>query len=95
MWLGFRPVIVIQNFDLAKELFARDEFAGRPQGYSQRYIRGMKGETLGILFTTGHFWQEQRRFTLKHLKILGFGRNKLDIIIQEEANYLSTLKNHY
>ena len=88
VWLGLRPIIVIQNFALAKDLLARDEFAGRPQGYTQKHVRGRDGETLGILFTTGKFWQEQRRFTLKHLKNLGFGRNKLDTIIHEEVSYL-------
>merc|ERR1711944_383393 len=36
----------------------------------------------------GRFWQDQRRFTLKHLKDLGFGRQKLDVVIQEEVKDL-------
>ena len=76
--------------NLAKELFNRDEFSDRPKSYHDSYIRGMEGETLGIAATTGMFWQEQRRFTLKHLKDLGFGRNKLDAIVQEEVHCGST-----
>jgi len=88
VWIGSRPVIMIQDFQLAKEIFARDEFSGRPNNYHSKYIRGMEGEALGIIPTVGKLWQEQRRFTLKHLKDFGFGRNKLDTIIQEEANDL-------
>ena len=29
-------------------------------------------------------WQEQRRFTLKNLKDLGFGKSSMEILIQEE-----------
>ena len=88
VWVGSRPFIVIQNFALAKELFSRDEFTGRTNSYHNRYVRGIEGECLGIVSTMGRFWQEQRRFTLKHLKDLGFGRRKLDTIIQDEAKYL-------
>ena len=38
--------------------------------------------------SVGTEWQEQRRFSLKSLKDLGFGRNKLDTIIHEEVNIL-------
>ena len=76
---------MIQDFNLAKDLFARDEFCGRATNYHDKYIRGKNGHNLGILSTIGSFWQEQRRFTLKHLKDLGFGRQKLDVIIHDEA----------
>ena len=85
LWLGSAPLIVIQDFNLAKDLFARDEFCGRATNYHDKYIRGKNGHNLGILSTIGSFWQEQRRFTLKHLKDLGFGRQKLDVIIHDEA----------
>ena len=88
LWLGSRPFIVIQDFNLAKDLFAREEFCGRPSNYHDKYIRGKNGHSLGIVTATGSFWQEQRRFTLKHLKDLGFGRQKLDAIIQDETKDL-------
>ena len=98
LWLGDKPFVVIQNFSLAKDLFARDEFCGRPFNFHDKYIRGKNGHSLGIIATTGPFWQEQRRFALKHLKDLGFGRQKLDTIIQDETKYLIediTLKSKY
>jgi len=88
VWLGSKPMVVIQNFDLAKDLFSRDEFCGRPPNFHDKYIRGKNGQSLGIVTTSGSFWQEQRRFALKHLKDLGFGRTKLDTIIQDEIKYL-------
>ena len=45
-------------------------------------------EAAGVIMSEGKTWQEQRRFTLKSLKDLGFGRNKLDTIIHEEVNIL-------
>ena len=88
VWLGSIPLIVIQDFNLARDLFAREEFCGRAEGYHDRNIRGKNGRSLGIVTTMGSFWQEQRRFTLKHLKDLGFGRQKLEHFIHEECKYL-------
>lgn len=36
----------------------------------------------------GEFWQEQRRFALRHLRDLGFGRTSLENLIQEEIHDL-------
>ena len=88
VWIGVRSIILIQDFSLAKELFSLDEISGRVAGYHDMFIRGIDGECLGIVTTMDKFWQEQRRFTLKNLKDLGFGKNKLDIVIQDEANIL-------
>ena len=88
VWMGPLSIVVIQDFALAKDLFSQDEFSSRPNSYPEKYVRGINGTPLGIVATKGKFWQEQRRFTLKHLKDLGFGRNKLDEVIQEEVNYL-------
>ena len=40
------------------------------------------------MFTDGVFWQEQRRFTLRHLRDLGFGRSSSENVIEEEINEL-------
>ena len=88
VWMGPLSIVVIQDFELCKDMFSRDEFSGRPNKYPEKYVRGINGTPLGIVATEGKFWQEQRRFTLKHLKDFGFGRNKLDEAIHEEVNYL-------
>ncbi|CAG7724124.1 unnamed protein product [Allacma fusca] len=43
------------------------------------------GVIKGIIFTDGHEWLEQRRFTLKNLRDFGFGRNTMEAKIQDEV----------
>lgn len=44
--------------------------------------------TLGVVFTDGPMWQEQRRFCLQHLRKLGLGRRSVDEQIEAEAQDL-------
>ena len=46
LWLGSKPLLVIQNFNLAKDLFIREEFCGRgtPSKFHLNYIRGKNGQ---------------------------------------------------
>ena len=43
---------------------------------------------IGILFTEGPFWQEQRRFTLRHLRDLGFGKTSFEDMMLDEVHEL-------
>ena len=43
---------------------------------------------LGVLMTDGDLWKEQRRFTMFHLKELGFGKSSLEVVMLEEASNL-------
>ena len=45
----------------------------------------------GIISTSGDVWKNQRRFTLRTLRDLGFGRNTLEPIMQEELEELLKL----
>ena len=38
------------------------------------------------MFVDGEFWQEQRRFTMRHLRDLGFGRTSSENVIKEEIH---------
>ena len=38
--------------------------------------------------TDGQLWKSQRRFTIRHLKDLGFGKTKLEHFIAEEVGDL-------
>ena len=38
--------------------------------------------------TDGELWREQRRFTMHHLKNLGFGKSSLEVTILEEVSDL-------
>lgn len=47
----------------------------------------------GIIFADGDVWKEQRRFTFRHLKELGFGRiSQEDLIHEEVRETLDNLK---
>lgn len=43
---------------------------------------------LGITCTDGDFWSEQRNFVVKHLRLAGYGREPMEIQIQNELNEL-------
>ncbi len=46
-----------------------------------------------MLFTDGTHWREQRRFTLRHLRDLGFGKTSIeDQMMDEITDLLSDLK---
>ncbi|XP_063865486.1 cytochrome P450 2J4-like isoform X2 [Scylla paramamosain] len=54
-------------------------------------IRRNKSAPLGIISTSGDVWKNQRRFTLRTLRDLGFGRSTLEPIMQEELEELLKL----
>ena len=85
IWMGMIPFIWVQDFDLTKELFAKEEFSDRMDEWYFRNIKGCYGRALGIGAESGRFWQDQRRFALKHLRGLGFGKQSLDTAVQGEA----------
>ncbi|XP_050700527.1 cytochrome P450 2J2-like isoform X6 [Eriocheir sinensis] len=60
-------------------------------GTRDEIIKGGKSAHLGIISTSGDVWKNQRRFTLRTLKDLGFGRNALEPIMQEELDELLQL----
>jgi hypothetical protein len=43
---------------------------------------------VGLIFTDGTYWQELRRFTLRHLRYFGFGKSSMEGMIMEEGEYL-------
>ena len=48
------------------------------------YIFSQEDRFYGVVNSEGNRWQEQRRFALKTLRDLGFGRTKMEEIIKEE-----------
>jgi len=83
LFLGpFFTVVIINDFQRAKDLFFRDEFSGRMKSFQKRE----NGRNLGILDTDGQTWTTQRRFSLKKLKDLGFGRKILESVMIEEVD---------
>lgn len=43
---------------------------------------------IGIAFVDGEMWQEQRRFTMRHLKDLGFGKTSIESQMMDEIHDL-------
>jgi Cytochrome P450. len=41
-----------------------------------------------VLLTDEGFWQDQRRFVLRHLREFGFGRRTMAELVEEEAEQL-------
>ena len=85
--MGNCAIIIIQDFELARDLLSRPEFSGRATMHKMMdKVRGYNGKMVGVAGTQGHVWTEQRRFILKHLRDFGFGKQKMDAVIQDEAN---------
>lgn len=50
---------------------------------------------LGITCTDGEFWAEQRNFVTKHLRLAGYGRQPMEVQIQNELNVLIDIIDKY
>lgn len=50
---------------------------------------------MGITGTDGEFWAEQRNFVTKHLRLAGYGRQPMEIQIQNELNELLAIIEGY
>lgn len=79
-------VIVVSGIENIKKFSALPELDGRPNGFFFR-IRSF-GKRLGIVFTDGLFWEEQRNFSVKALKLLGLGKLSMVEHIEREAKEL-------
>ena len=50
-------------------------------------------DSKGVLNADGQEWQEQRRFTLRHLRDFGFGKNRMEsLIMNEVTEFISGVK---
>ena len=84
--LGNDKIIIVSGKDAIKEFYSKDEFDGRPDGFFFR-VRSFD-KRLGIVFVDGHFWETQRKFTMKTLKQLGMGRLGMVENVEREASAL-------
>ncbi|XP_042870721.1 cytochrome P450 2L1-like isoform X2 [Penaeus japonicus] len=81
--MGSRIFIFFCDYKTIKAAFAKPEFADRPDLYSLTVFNRFT-ET-GIIISSGLIWQNNRRFTLRHLRDLGMGKTRLEEAIQHEA----------
>ncbi|KAI5730597.1 hypothetical protein M8J76_015514 [Diaphorina citri] len=87
--LGRDRIILVSGFKAVREVLTRDEFDGRPSGYFFR-LRAL-GRRLGLVFVDGPFWSEQRKFSMKHLKEVGFAKERMADLITTEVECLVKL----
>nr|ARA91629.1 cytochrome P450 monooxygenase [Pieris rapae] len=89
--LGSEQVVVVFGEKNIRQVFTEKEFEGRPDSFFIR-LRCL-GKRLGITFVDGPLWREQRQFTVKHLKNVGFGKTAMEKEIQNElANILEYIE---
>ncbi|XP_058053553.1 probable cytochrome P450 305a1 [Anopheles bellator] len=84
--LGREYVVVALNYAAVSEVHRNDVFAGRPDNFFIR-LRTM-GTRLGVTCTDGPFWAEHRSFVTRHLRQAGYGRQPMQVQIQNELNEL-------
>ncbi|XP_011495186.1 PREDICTED: probable cytochrome P450 303a1 [Ceratosolen solmsi marchali] len=81
--IGNDRVVILNDFESMKAMIMNEHCDGRPIGpvYDCRTF----GKRQGLLVVDGQLWVEQRRFILRHLRDLGFGRTDMAVQIEFEA----------
>ncbi|XP_063746919.1 cytochrome P450 2J6-like [Eleginops maclovinus] len=82
MRMGQSWMVVLNGFEVLKEALVTqgDSLADRPD--LPLFVEISSG--LGIVFSNGNIWRQQRRFALSTLKYFGFGKKSLEPVILEE-----------
>lgn len=78
--------VIAYGYDAIKQMLTDDDFSGRPTGIF--YRARTWGTRRGVLLTDEDFWQEQRRFVIRHLREFGFGRRDMGQMVEAEAEDL-------
>ncbi|XP_063239979.1 methyl farnesoate epoxidase [Bacillus rossius redtenbacheri] len=84
--VGKDRIVVLHSHQAIRDMMSREEFDGRPTGLF--YETRTWGVRRGVLLTDEEFWQEQRRFVLRHLREFGFGRRTMAQMVEEEAAHM-------
>ncbi|XP_076579792.1 cytochrome P450 2J6-like [Chaetodon auriga] len=83
--MGQRWVVVLNRLEVLKEALINqgDSLADRPTLPLLQDV----GHGLGVVFSNGTIWKQQRRFALSTLRYFGFGKKSLEPVILEEFTY--------
>jgi len=86
---GFKAVF-ISDLEVLKTLFKTDQVADRPALRPFNELRLAQGNDApsGYLLSRGKMWKDQRRFALRNLRDLGFGRASMEGMINNELSKL-------
>nr|CAD7407115.1 unnamed protein product [Timema poppensis] len=85
--MGGQPMVAVCEPKAVQEVLRREEFQGRPDMFI--FKERSFNKKLGVFFSDGHFWVEQRRFTLRHLREFGFGKKSMESVMHQEVDELS------
>lgn len=84
--VGKDKIVVAVTADAILEMMYNEDLDGRPTGpFFETRTWGLRR---GILLVDESFWQEQRRFIMRHLKEFGFARRGMVEMIQNESEHL-------
>lgn len=83
--LGSKEMVVLSSADLIREAFSRPEFSVRPESALLDYL--YKGK-FGFANSSGALCNENRLFTLRHLKNFGIGRSTIEDNVMEQIKVL-------
>ncbi|KAF5282695.1 hypothetical protein FQA39_LY17502 [Lamprigera yunnana] len=84
--MGQEIVVVVEDFQTIKEILMSEDYDQRPKNFFTN-IRTL-GTFKGITCAEGKLWEEHRKFTIKHLRHIGLGKNIMDLKINEEIQNL-------
>lgn len=86
-------IVVLNGFAVLKEALVTqsDSMVDRPELPLQDSIT----HGLGVIFSSGNIWKQQRRFALSTLKYFGFGKKSLEpVILDEFAHCAKEFRDH-
>ncbi|KAF7284636.1 hypothetical protein GWI33_021825 [Rhynchophorus ferrugineus] len=84
--VGRNPIVIVYGPEAYKEFSTSIVLIGRPDDFY--YKLRTWGRRLGIILTDEEFWQEQKRFLLKHLRQFGFGTKNMSHLVETEISCL-------
>ena len=87
-------MVVISDYNMIKDLYKKLEACARPkisQPFHELRFGSSDGLQRGLLQSSGSEWMEQRRFTMRQLKDMGFGKSSMEDLIIREIEDLCAL----
>ncbi|XP_070764842.1 cytochrome P450 2J2-like [Enoplosus armatus] len=91
--MGQMWFVVLNSFEVVKEALVNqgDSLVARPVLPLQQDV----AHGLGVIFSNGNIWKQQRRFAISTLRYFGFGKKSLEPIILDEFTHCAKDFNSY